>query len=254
MNVPLRHATASSQLAIVDCDIHPALRRPPDLHPFLPARWRDAHDHLRRASAARPVGAAGVAAHDGRRHAGRCLSGGRAARLRSRADAPPASRCQRRRIRHADAAQSRRNGGAQSRIRRRAFARDQRLATGDMGEEGAAAARRHRRAARGRRLRRHRDRAPRGRSGLRPDHHLAARERPARTSALLADLRRGRAERSADRAACPGVQRRPCLDRLRAGPPITCRSITRPPATCRRRSPAWCSRACSSASRSSRSC
>jgi uncharacterized protein len=25
----------------VDCDIHPALRAPSDLHPFLPARWRD---------------------------------------------------------------------------------------------------------------------------------------------------------------------------------------------------------------------
>jgi predicted TIM-barrel fold metal-dependent hydrolase len=41
MNVPLRHATASAQLAIVDCDIHPAFRRPSDLHPFLPARWRE---------------------------------------------------------------------------------------------------------------------------------------------------------------------------------------------------------------------
>jgi predicted TIM-barrel fold metal-dependent hydrolase len=41
MNVPLRHTPASSQLAIVDCDIHPAFRKPSDLHPFLPARWRE---------------------------------------------------------------------------------------------------------------------------------------------------------------------------------------------------------------------
>jgi len=41
MNVPVRSGTASSRLTIVDCDIHPAFRTPADLHPFLPARWRD---------------------------------------------------------------------------------------------------------------------------------------------------------------------------------------------------------------------
>src|SRR5882672_3342623 len=41
MNVPLRHQTAAQKLAIVDCDIHPAYRTPADLHPFLPARWRE---------------------------------------------------------------------------------------------------------------------------------------------------------------------------------------------------------------------
>src|SRR5262249_28947161 len=41
MNVPLRHAAASAGLTIVDCDIHPAYRTPQDLHPFLPARWRE---------------------------------------------------------------------------------------------------------------------------------------------------------------------------------------------------------------------
>jgi predicted TIM-barrel fold metal-dependent hydrolase len=41
MNVPVRHATASTKLAIVDCDIHPAFRKPSDLYPFLPARWRE---------------------------------------------------------------------------------------------------------------------------------------------------------------------------------------------------------------------
>jgi uncharacterized protein len=41
MNVPLRHTPAASQLAIVDCDIHPAFRKSSDLYPFLPARWRE---------------------------------------------------------------------------------------------------------------------------------------------------------------------------------------------------------------------
>jgi len=41
MNVPFREVTASSRVAIVDCDIHPAFRTPKDLHPFLPERWRE---------------------------------------------------------------------------------------------------------------------------------------------------------------------------------------------------------------------
>src|SRR5712671_6083488 len=41
MNIPVRHATAASKLSIVDCDIHPAMRKPSDLYPFLPARWRE---------------------------------------------------------------------------------------------------------------------------------------------------------------------------------------------------------------------
>ena len=41
MNIPVRHATAAAKLSIVDCDIHPAFRKPSDLYPFLPARWRE---------------------------------------------------------------------------------------------------------------------------------------------------------------------------------------------------------------------
>jgi hypothetical protein len=41
MNVPVRNVTAASTLAVVDCDIHPAFRKPSDLHPFLEARWRE---------------------------------------------------------------------------------------------------------------------------------------------------------------------------------------------------------------------
>ncbi len=41
MNVPLRQASPALGLTIVDCDIHPAYRSPKDLHPFLPARWRE---------------------------------------------------------------------------------------------------------------------------------------------------------------------------------------------------------------------
>ena len=41
MNIPVREVTAAQRLMIVDCDIHPAYRSPADLHPFLPARWRE---------------------------------------------------------------------------------------------------------------------------------------------------------------------------------------------------------------------
>jgi predicted TIM-barrel fold metal-dependent hydrolase len=41
MNIPVRHATMATKLAIVDCDIHPAFRKPSDLYPFLPAQWRE---------------------------------------------------------------------------------------------------------------------------------------------------------------------------------------------------------------------
>ena len=45
MNISLRRPEASrdatASLAIVDCDIHPAYRTAADLHPFLPARWRE---------------------------------------------------------------------------------------------------------------------------------------------------------------------------------------------------------------------
>jgi len=41
MNIPVRHATAATKLSIIDCDIHPAFRKPSDLHPFMAARWRE---------------------------------------------------------------------------------------------------------------------------------------------------------------------------------------------------------------------
>ncbi len=41
MNVPVREAKAAKRLAIVDCDIHPAFRKPADLYPFLSERWRE---------------------------------------------------------------------------------------------------------------------------------------------------------------------------------------------------------------------
>jgi len=41
MNITVRQRTASQRLTIVDCDIHPAFRAPAELHPFLPARWRE---------------------------------------------------------------------------------------------------------------------------------------------------------------------------------------------------------------------
>ena len=41
MNVPVREARAAQKLSFVDGDIHPAFRKPSDLLPFLPARWRE---------------------------------------------------------------------------------------------------------------------------------------------------------------------------------------------------------------------
>jgi predicted TIM-barrel fold metal-dependent hydrolase len=41
MNVQVRERPARTRLAIVDCDIHPALRSPQDLFPYLSARWRE---------------------------------------------------------------------------------------------------------------------------------------------------------------------------------------------------------------------
>ena len=41
MNITVRQRAASQRLAIVDCDIHPAFKKPSDLYPFLPAHWRE---------------------------------------------------------------------------------------------------------------------------------------------------------------------------------------------------------------------
>jgi predicted TIM-barrel fold metal-dependent hydrolase len=41
MNLQVRETLADQKLAVVDCDIHPAQRTPTDLHPYLPARWRE---------------------------------------------------------------------------------------------------------------------------------------------------------------------------------------------------------------------
>jgi predicted TIM-barrel fold metal-dependent hydrolase len=41
MNIPVRETRATQKLSFVDGDIHPAFRASSDLHPFLPARWRD---------------------------------------------------------------------------------------------------------------------------------------------------------------------------------------------------------------------
>ena len=75
MNVQVRETKAApDDSPIVDCDIHPALRTPADLHPFLPARWREHMAtfgaHLRQ-GLPRP---AAVPAHGGGRHARRFLS------------------------------------------------------------------------------------------------------------------------------------------------------------------------------------
>jgi uncharacterized protein len=41
MNIPVRETRAAQKLSFIDGDIHPAFRKPSDLLPFLPARWRE---------------------------------------------------------------------------------------------------------------------------------------------------------------------------------------------------------------------
>ena len=215
MNVTVRQRTARQRLAIVDCDIHPAFRAPTDLHPFLSARWREHMttfgEHVRH-------GLTGQLPYP------RMMAAG------MRADAfpeqgPPgsdlelmrraASRRQRRRDRHADAAEPRRHGGAQSRFRGGARARGERLADRRPG------------------CSRSRGCAPASwcRRRTRPSPSQEIEERasdPAFVQILLSPrssdplghrrywpiYRGGRARRPADRPACAGLQRRPRLDRL----------------------------------------
>jgi hypothetical protein len=42
--VPAQETKAAQRLGFIDCDIHPMQRTPKDLHPYLPARWREHAD------------------------------------------------------------------------------------------------------------------------------------------------------------------------------------------------------------------
>ena len=235
MNIPVRHATAATKLAIVDCDIHPAFRKPSDLYPFLSARWREHMttfgEHLRQGLSGQLAWPRMIGIGPARR----CLSRGRPARLRSRADAAAAPRRQRRRVRHADAALQGRHGGAQSGIRGRAVARHQRMAARDLREAGAAAARRHRGAAGGRGLR------GAARSSTAPTTHRSRRSSSRRARAIRsATGATGRSSRRRSAATC----RSRCTSRAsaavtprprRAGRPTTWRSTTPRPPGCRTR-------------------
>ena len=182
--------------------------------------WRPSLPGLERATV--------VSAHDGERHARRRLSvERRPARLRPGADAAPASRSQRLRHRHDGVPVARRHGGAQSRIRRGALPRGQRLADPRLGREGSPPESRHRGAAGISGIRRARDRcARRAERGVPPGDHLAALERAARPAQILADLRGHRAQQSRARPASGRRARAAIPPAAPAGAPITCRSIT----------------------------
>ena len=232
---------------IVDCDIHPAYRTPADLHPFLPARWREHMttfgEHLRQ-------GLSGQLAWP------RMMAAG------MRVDAfpeagPPGSDLELMRRQHLDAngvefgmLMQLSRGGMEERNLDFAAALSRAVndwQLEDVGEAGAAAARRHRGAAGGCGFCGERDRAARRRSGLRPDPDLAALQRSARPSALLADLRGGAALPAADRAACAGLQRRPRLDRVGLADLLHAGALRHDDRHAEHASRAWCSRACSSA-------
>lgn len=61
MNVQtaIKPASAATKLAIVDCDIHPLLKKPADIKAYLPARWQTHHDtwgnHFRQPFAASDI-------------------------------------------------------------------------------------------------------------------------------------------------------------------------------------------------------
>ncbi len=213
------------------------IRTPSDLYPFLSARWRE---HM-------------ITFGDHCRHG---LSGqlpGRACRPPACAsmpfpeDGPPGSDLELMRRQHLDAngveygmLMQLSRGGMEERNLEFAAALSHAInewQLRDLGQAGAAAARRpswcRRRmppiAVRG-------DRAARHRSGVRADHHLAARRAiRSATAATGRSTRRRSAARPADRAARPGLQRRPRLDRRRAGRPTTWRSTTPRPRACRTR-------------------
>ena len=235
MNIPVRHATAAAKLAIVDCDIHPAFRKPSDLYPFMAARWREHMttygEHLRQGLS-------------GQLQWPRMMASG----LRVDAfpeDGPPGSDLELMRRQHLDA-----NGVEYGMLMQ--------LSKGGMEERNLefAAALSH--AINEWQLETFVKPEPRLRAGIvvpqedaafavkeiehradgplvRADHHLAALERSARPPPLLADLRGGGALQPADRAARAGLQRRPRLDRRRAGRPTTWRSTTPRPPGCRTR-------------------
>ena len=146
---------------------------------------------------------------------------------------------------------TRRHGGAQSRLRRRALARGQRLAArgpGSSRSRGCAPASSCRRRIAAFAV----AEIERARRQCRVRQVIISPRtaRSARPSALLADLRRRAARRPADRAARPGLQRRPRLDRLGLADLLHAGALRVRRPACRTRWRAWCSRACSSASRS----
>jgi len=92
MNIPVRHATAATKLAIVDCE-HPSRhsRKPSDLYPFLPAQWREHMNHVPASTCARvcPASSPGRACRPRAFRVDAFPEDG--PRLRSRIDAEPAS-------------------------------------------------------------------------------------------------------------------------------------------------------------------
>ena len=235
MNIPVRHATAATKLAIVDCDIHPAFRKPSDLYPFLPARWREHMitfgEHLRQ-------GLSGQLAWP------RMTASG----LRVDAfpeDGPPGSDLELMRRQHLDP-----NGVEVGMLMQ--------LSKGGMEERNLefAAALSH--AINEWQLETFVKPEPRLRAGIvvpQEDAAFAVKEIEHRAtdpsfSQIIISPRSSdplghrrywpifeAAQRCqpADRAARPGLQRRPRLDRRRAGRPITWRSITPRPPACRTR-------------------
>ena len=178
MNVevdPRRALPAETRLRLVDCDIHPMLRRASDIKAFLAPEWHAYHDRygnfLQQPYAdANPYPEGDAGAFPPRRLAGEW----RAARQRPRPAPQPAPRRARHRVRHPPGAVADRGAAAQPRLRGGAVPRGERLAGGRVHLQGAAAARLHHGEPGGRAGGGGRDRALRRARRLRAGHGHAA--------------------------------------------------------------------------------
>ena len=108
MNIAVQDSALTRQatrLAVVDCDIHPQMRSPADLLPFLSGALAQAHADLFQLCAAGAVRDAGLSTHDARCRAPRCMAAERrTAGIGPRFHARAAPRPQWRRDRHPDPA------------------------------------------------------------------------------------------------------------------------------------------------------
>ncbi len=194
-------AEAQARLAIIDGDVHPALRSLADLKPYMPARWWDVlatyGTRRRHGMSFEPYPKSAPRAC--RRDAWPETAGRPAAISSSSARSTSITTASRTASWGRSASPARARSTSTSPAALASAVNDWQRE--HLHQARAAPALRHRRALRGRRRGGQGDRALRARSGLRAGVHADAHVRAGRQSPLLADLRGGRAPRPAGRAA-----------------------------------------------------